>query len=143
MQKINKRRRKKKRKGDEREEDRVIYMAREREKTGDRERGRPNKPGAISLVSGPLLCTAHKEEAGRRKEKGSENILEGVCTNRQGTHTHTHPTAGVTVRTQQRCSRAGGYAGRPRSPARRKHTLQNKTTGPKHTHTHTHTLPCK
>lgn len=43
-----------------RDEDREIYMAREREKKRDRDR--PNKPGAISSVSGALFCKEHREE---------------------------------------------------------------------------------
>ena len=74
-----------------REEDREIYMAREREKRRDRDR--PNKPGAISSVSGALFCKEHKEEGERRegkkrrKEEESENILESVYKEKENTHT--------------------------------------------------------
>lgn len=75
-----------------REGNQEIYMAREREKKRDRDR--PNKPGAISSVSGALFCKKHKEEGGRRgggkkrrKEEESENILESVYKENENTHT--------------------------------------------------------
>lgn len=64
MQRINKREKRK----EMRDEDREIYMAREREKKRDRDR--PNKPGAISSVSGALFCKEHREEG--RGVGGSE-----------------------------------------------------------------------
>lgn len=84
MQKINKREKRK----EMREENREIYMAREREKKRDRDR--PNKPGAISSVSGALFCKEHKQEGGgkkRRKEEESKNILESVYKENENTHT--------------------------------------------------------
>lgn len=51
-----------------REENQEIYMAREREEKRDRDR--PNKPGAISSVSGALFCKEHRQrEGGKRGEK--------------------------------------------------------------------------
>lgn len=52
-------------------------MAREREKK--RGRYRPNKPGAISSVSGALFCKEHKEEGERRgggKKKEEKKVEE-------------------------------------------------------------------
>lgn len=43
-------------------------MARE----GEKKRDRPNKPGAISSVSGALFCKEHKEEGGRREKNRGE-----------------------------------------------------------------------
>lgn len=67
-------------------------MAREREKKRDRDR--PNKPGAISSVSGALFCKEHKQEGGRRekkkkrrKEEEREHLRE--CVQRERKHTHT------------------------------------------------------
>lgn len=67
-----------------------MYVAREREQKRDR----PNKPGAISPVSGALFCKEHKEEGGRRgggkkeeKRVESENILESVYKENENTHT--------------------------------------------------------
>lgn len=60
-----------------REENQEIYMAREREKK--RGRYRPNKPGAISSVSGALFCKEHKEEGERRgggKKKEEKKVEE-------------------------------------------------------------------
>lgn len=74
-----------------RDEDREIYMAREREKKRDRDR--PNKPGAISSVSGALFCKEHREE-GRgggvkrgEKRRRARNILESVYKEKENTHT--------------------------------------------------------
>ncbi len=67
-------------------------MAREREKKRDRDR--PNKPGAISLVSGALFCKEHKEEGERREKKeekrGGEREHLRECVQRKRKHTHTH-----------------------------------------------------
>lgn len=49
-------------------------MAREREKK--RLRDRPNKPGAISSVSGALFCKEHKEEGEERRRKKEEKEEE-------------------------------------------------------------------
>lgn len=84
----------------------------------------PNKPGAISSVS--------EFGGGGRKEEGREGErvrLGGCVQNRDNTHSHTHPKAGVTVRTRQRCSGAGGHAGTPRSGPP---LTTPKTRGPKH-----------
>lgn len=65
-----------------------------------------------------------------------------VCAQkRDNTHLHTHPKAGVTLRSQQRCSRAAGHAGAPwsASPTPKTHASKHKNNAPKLSHR----PPCK
>lgn len=124
-------------------------MAREREKKRDGDR--PNKPGAISSVSGALFCEEHKDGGaggGKGKRGGEKERREHLreCVQKERKHTHVH--------TRRLGSQSERYRGAAEPAATQEHlalpliypahSTDSKTDSPKQnqrprTHTHTQT----
>lgn len=129
-----------------REENQEIYIWQEKQIKRDSETGQINQGQYLQYL---WLCsrrnTRRRERrgGGKRGKRGGERTSQRVCTKRM--KTYTHPKAGVTVRMLERCRRAGGYAGTPRSafnipcPPHRFQNRQSKTKKLRpQTHTHKH-----